>query len=234
MSVFSFFGSGTRAVFNIDSYIFSSIQGTIESIHTVLQNGRINDAYALLRKYHDSVIINTYSSLYLQENVSIDNLIVQKIDDWVQGKEKMPEYRVMSQYIKASEILKPINELLESDIRYKLIRDRCNDHTHYNFFQNILLNDNEIYLKNRIASVEVFTKDVENIFILHFAYLFYIKHQYMMSSDYVDAMDCGLSPEDGSQYFVAPFIQEIFDSVVKIKRPDIAQEIKRNTLMKLE
>ena len=69
---------GTKAILNIDTYIFSSIQGTVDSIKTILTNGRINDSYALLRKYYDSTIINIYSSLYLQDNHSLENFIVEK------------------------------------------------------------------------------------------------------------------------------------------------------------
>ena len=49
-SVFGFVSLGTRAICNIDSYLFSSIQGTLASIQAILRDGRINDAYALLRK----------------------------------------------------------------------------------------------------------------------------------------------------------------------------------------
>jgi hypothetical protein len=56
----------------------------------------------------------------------------------------------------------------------------------------------------------------------------------MMSSDYIDALDCGMTPEDGSQYNVAPFIQEIFNSIIEKYRPDIALEIKLKTVMRLE
>jgi hypothetical protein len=125
---------GTKAICSIDTYVYSSIQGTVESITAILLAGRINDAYALLRKYYDSAVINVYSNLYLRDNFSIDNFVVEKIHNWLQGKEKLPEYRVMSQYIKVSDTLRPINELLGVDDRYKRLRTRCNDHTHYNFF----------------------------------------------------------------------------------------------------
>lgn len=55
----------------------------------------------------------------------------------------------------------------------------------------------------------------------------------MMSSDYIDCLDMGIQPEEDSQYWVANFIQEIFDKVIKTKRYDIAEEIKRHTTMQL-
>lgn len=233
-SVMGWYTQGTiGSVFNIDTHVYSSIQGTLESIKDILAKGRINDAYALLRKYYDSAMINIYTNLYLDDNFSIENFVVNKINNWLHGKEQLPEYRVMSDYIRKSGKLAEINGLLSKDNRYKEIRERCNDHTHYNFYKNLLLNNNEMLIENRIVLLNLFSKDVENLFILHLSYLFYLKDQYMMSSDYADSMDLGLIPEEGSQYFVAPFIQAIFDKVVKKNRMDLAIAIKNNTVMNL-
>jgi hypothetical protein len=46
-SVFPWVTMGTKAICSIDSYVFSSIEGTLASIRTILADGRINDAYAL-------------------------------------------------------------------------------------------------------------------------------------------------------------------------------------------
>lgn len=89
-------------------------------------------------------------------------------------------------------------------------------------------------LESILESLNTFSKDLENIFVWHFSYLFYLNDHYMMSSDYVDSLDCGLTPEEGSQYFVAPFVQKIFDSVIKKNSMDLAEEIKSKTSMKLE
>lgn len=52
-----------------------------------------------------------------------------------------------------------------------------------------------------------------------------------MSSDYIDYLEMNIQPEEGSQYWVAPFVQESFDKIIKTKRYDIAKEIKRHTTM---
>lgn len=233
MSVLQFVSMGTRAIWNIDTYTYSSIQGTLESIKATLLAGRINDAYALLRKYYDSAVINVYSSLYLKDNFSIENFVVEKINHWLQGKETLPEYRVMSQYIKASQTLKPITDLLYGDDRYKRLRDRCNDHTHYNFFHHVMLNDNEIYIENRGQWLERFGEDVRDIFVLHLGCVFFLNDHYMMSSDHLDALECNMEPENNSQYWVAPFIQDVFDEVITPRRHDITAAIKANSAMQL-
>jgi hypothetical protein len=219
---------GTNSIVNIDTYTLSSIKGTIDSITEILNKGRINDAYSLLRKYFDSIIINIYSNLYLQDHFSINDFIVSKIDNWINGSESIPEYRVISKYIKDSPKIKSIVDLLGKDDRYKRIRERCNDNTHYNFYYNVLLNDNEIFNPKKIKHLDQMSFDVESLFIQHFAYIFYLNDSYFIASDYIDSLDLGMIPEEDSQRWVSPFIQKVFDNIIKIKRPDIAEEIKNN------
>jgi len=232
-SVFGFASTGTTTIYNFNSLFYSSIQGTLESIRNILRSGRINDAYALLRKYHDSAIINVYSNLYVQDHVSTENLIVTKINNWLRGTEKIPEYRVMSSYIRSSDRVAPITRLLYADDRYKKIRDRCNSHTHFNFFANALLNDNEIHFTGRLQVLDIFSSDTENLFILHLTYMFFLNEHYMTSSDYVDALECSISPEADSQYWVAPFVQAIFNDIAAKRRPDLVATIKEHTCMHL-
>lgn len=232
--VMRWLSTGVISIVNLDTYTYSSIKGTIESIKDILKKGRINDAYTLLRKYYDSTILNVYTNLYLEDNSSFENFIVEQIEGWRRGDKKLPTYRIMSDYIRKSTKLERINILLLKDDRYKKIRNRCNDNTHYNFYRHILLNDNEIYNPNRKKYLDIFTKDIEAIFIQHFAYIFYLKEHYMMSSDYVDYKDMGMEPIEGSQYWVSNFIQETFTQIIKAKRYDIAQEFKEKILMQID
>jgi len=200
-----------------------------------LKHGKINDAFSLTRKYYDNVVINIYALLYLEDNHSLDNFIVEKINDWVQNKEKLPEYKVMNNYIRKSSRLKSINDLIFTGDYYQKMRQRLNDHTHYNYFKYMVYNDNQkvdVY-NNRIKFLEQLNIDIKNIFILHFIWLFSIKDNYMMSSDYIDYLDFGKTPPENSQYWVAPFVQNIFDDVIKKNRPDLAEEFKKSTCMEL-
>jgi len=209
------------------------MHGTLEPMRIILLGGRINDAYALLRKFYDSAVINVYSNLYLRNNFSIESFIVEKINNWLQGKEKLPEYRVMSQYIRASKLLRPINEVFSTDGRYKRLRDRCNDHTHYNFYRHAMLNDNKIHINNRVRWLDLFSEDAQDILIMHLGYIFFLNSHYMMSSDYLDALECGMQPEEDSQYWVAPFIQAFFDKIITPRRPDVTDAIKTNSAIQL-
>jgi hypothetical protein len=192
-SVFSWITQGTGAFCNIDSYVYSSIQGTLSSIDEILRNGRVNDAYALLRKYYDSATINIYSILYLEDHFSIENFIVKQIDNWLKGKEKLPEFRIMAQYIRSSKRVAAVTDILLADDRYMRLRERCNDHTHYNFYKNVLLNDNEIHLPERRPAMDEFQMDIRDVFVFHVACVFCVRDNYMMASDHLDALELGLT-----------------------------------------
>lgn len=223
---------GTRSAINIDTYVLSSMAGTLRSIGTIVGSGQINDGFALLRKYFDSIFINIYTNVYLEDNCQIDNYVVDRVVNWLNGREKLPAFREMSGYVRSSSKMAAITALLYGDSRYTKIRDRCNDNTHYNFYINVMLNDGEVHLKERVAWLDFLVDDIDDLFVMHFAYLFTMKDHYMMSSDYLDSLEFGSEPVEGSQYWVAPFIQSAFARVQR-RRPDIAAELRSKSSMAL-
>lgn len=231
-SIFRFPTLGIKSVENIDSYTYSSMHGTLESIQAILLSGRINDAYCLLRKYYDSAVINIYTKLYLAEHFSTQNFIVEKIQKWLAGKVQLPQYETMRKYITNAQMAKPITTLLP-DNRYRSIRDRCNAHTHYKFYHHVLVNDNEVSLPNRMRWLDTFRADAQDLLVMHLGYVFFLKDHYMMSSDYTDALECGVQPAPDSQYWVAPFVQEIFDEVISPRCAKITATIRGSSVMQL-
>ena len=232
-STFKWGSVGVTSIINIDTYFFSSLQGTIKTLKSSVQSGQINDAYALLRKYHDSIIINTYSGVYLRKELNEDEFIQQKIDSWVKGKTKLPRYGSMIEYIKKSEILKELNKILYKDDSIENIRARCNDHMHFNFYYFALLNDSSIHLKERNNYLNVLYSDLLLVFTIHFVYMFTINEHYMMAEDYSDYIEMGDEPPLNSEYWVAPFIQEMFDNVIKPNFIDLSNVFKKQISMQI-
>lgn len=232
-SVMSFATQGTTAVINMDTYVFMSMKGTLEAINLILKNGNLNDAYALLRKYYDSVMINAYTNLYIHQNFGKDNLYVTKVNNWLHGETPLPRIAKISNYLDKAESLTELNKLIYSDSRYEQIRERCNDNMHYNFFSLLLLNDGRVHIKERIQYLEQLRQDIENIFILNMAYILMINDHYMMSSDYMDYLECNIQPPENSQYWVAEFIQNMADKILSKERPDILALIKQSTQMQV-
>ena len=233
-TIMCFITMGTKAILNIDTYVYLSMSGSIESIYDMLIKGKISDSYTILRKLHDISIINIYSNLYIKENYSLENLNMDKINKWIDGKDSFTNFERMIKYIEKSEKLKDITNLLKKDDRYIKIRNRCSHYTHYNSYRDVIRNAGEVYLPKTKEELDIFLFAIDSIFIQHVAYMFFLYEHYMGSTEYGDYLDCGGTPPEDCQYWVAPFIQKIFDDIIKIQRSDIYNKIKETTVMQLK
>lgn len=218
---------------NIDNVVCGSLAGTLDSIRIVLKEGRINDAYALLRKYHDGIIAVIYVNVYIAENYSLNNIVVEKIQDWVNNKQKLPSTEKMMNVIRKYKPLEDLEKLFDFDGLYHRIRRLTNGNTHYNKLYFMWLNNNMIYNPNRIKELNKIYSCTLHLFIFHFSYMYSLNPHYMMSLDYIDALDLNQQPEDGSQYWVASYVKEVFDKYIVMKRPSIAEYLKNHTCMEL-
>lgn len=225
--------TGTMAIFSMDSQVFSSMQGTLDSIRILLRTGMINDAIALVRKYHDSAVINAYTGQYIEDHIKLGQFIVERIEGWRGGKMKLPRFEKMLDYLNKSDPLKQVNVALNADDRYQRLRQRCNDHVHYNYYAHMLLNIKELHFEGRINVLDQLQRDLRDILVLHLAYVFTINFTYMGSIDYLAALECGLEPVSGSQYWVARYVQEMFDKFITPWRPDVTAAIKAGSVMEL-
>lgn len=79
MSCFSFIASGTRGITSYASYVYTAIEGTLDSISILLTKGRINDAYTLIRKLFDDILLEIYMDVTLKEKFSLDNFLLKKL-----------------------------------------------------------------------------------------------------------------------------------------------------------
>lgn len=241
---------------NLDSSFFDSLAGTIESIRMVLLAGRIADAFTLLRRFNETTWLHVYVMLRLEEKndamadlfSTLDDLdsnqaaeavaqalqqgYVEEIEDWLGGDKSMPELRVFSQWIISSPNTMALNLLFDRD-QYRQISSRANDHVHVNFFRNLRLNNTRIGFEPQMAWLEQLAHDFRDLFVRHVAFVFGIHPEYMRSSDYVDALECGVSPAEGSEYWVAPFVQELFNEMITPLRADVTDFIKQNCAMQL-
>ena len=72
----------------------------------------------MLRKYFDSVTLSLYVDLYLNDRRGEG--VVKQVNDWLGGKNALPEYKVMNAYVANSRRLEPvIGMLLKKDHSYR-------------------------------------------------------------------------------------------------------------------
>lgn len=216
-----------------DSIYLKSIGQTLLSIKVIIQNECISDAFTLLRKYYESVLVHAYLSVlwekekkeYLLDNS--DNFVKK----WLYSQEKILPYKLIEK-INQFEKAKELWDVLNNDGRYDKIKDCCNNFIHINYFSNIHLDSTQPLPEEYLNKVlDYLYNSLTDIVILHIGYIFILKQYYMMSSDYVDYLKSGIPPLENCEHKVAPFIQEYFSNKLTNNRNEIATVIRNNTNM---
>ncbi|MEI7986758.1 MAG: hypothetical protein WCI55_14115 [Armatimonadota bacterium] len=251
--VWGFVSPTRNLVGNLDSSFFDSMEGTVESIKDVLLGGRFADAYSLLRRFMDTTRMQVYvmhclrssrltddfdaldtidsdseAFLELVERIA-QNYYVENVEKWLTGDLSM---KVLKPSQFGSATIDELNSILDKT-KYQLVLDRCNEHLHMNYYKNLRLNHTNIDNSTQLTLLSQFSRDFRHIYIWHLAHVFTLHPEYMASTDYVDALDCGEPPEEGSQNWVAPVVQEVFDLIITPYSPDVTNFIRENGGMEL-
>lgn len=215
MSCFSFIANGTHGITNYASYVYTAIEGTLDSISILLTKGRINDAYTLIRKLFDDILLEIYMDVTLKDKFSIDNFFVEEVNEWIQGKHRIPKTEKILKCLEKSEQTKDLYPLFGWDTYLKKNRELLDDSVHSNRFQRMLLNCNSVYIENRERHLKNCEIILNQLFLLHLSFIFHLNPQYLMASVYMDYMDEGMTPPAGCENWIATFAQDAFDKVIK-------------------
>lgn len=242
---------GTKAFLHEDVF-YESIAETLKSIYDVLIKGRVNDAYALMRKYYDSVITHLYYILCLKqfmdnpelqrktekESCSLEDFVDSRIQKWIEGdfleEDESFDTKTMLQTIRKSDEFKRINKII-NETSLKSIRESCNRHLHYNSFRSYLMNRPSEFSaqsgmqKRFFKIIENVKQELISIFSLHYVLIALLREFTYTSTDYVDYLDCGRTPPENSQYIIAPFVEEAFEILISPHYPELMGILKANT-----
>lgn len=236
-SSFNFPSEGIKpSITNIDSYIYSSIGGTIDSIGLLLEKVRINDVFALLRKYFDEILFDIYQTAFRHDEINKHSrellYIVPELQKWLTDKVRTPRIETLLNYIKGSATFKELYPYFDFKVHYKNMRIYLDDNIHLNSFIHLLKNDNNGVDRHRVKYLDRIYSYAIDLFTLHFASILYLHPYYCISSDYFDAMDLGLTPEKGSENWVANWAQTTFKKYIAPHK-DLAEFIKRSSFLEL-
>ena len=86
---------------------------------------------------------------------------------------------------------------------------------HMNSYQLMRFNDNEMHNEYKTRYLNLLSTCICDLFRFHFASCLYLNPHYCVASDYLDYLDMGLTPPQGSQDWVANAAQEMFDKMIK-------------------
>lgn len=238
--VFNYHMRGSNSINNISSNIYQSISETFDSISLVLKEERIPDAYILLRKAIDLICLDLYLNLYSITEVNLDNFVDNAISNWMNGKHTTKGFKFVNSYIIDHYPHSKIKRHFYPDGVYEKSRiDDIKKKTNY----SIHFKDISYFFTNsrkQKLNLEGFLSDVKYILKYHITLLVTITEYYFTSTDYVDYvdyvdyLDMGMSPPEGSQYWVPDYFQEILKHYIYHDDASLYKSIKMLVDIELE
>lgn len=196
--------------------------------------GCIADANILLRKYRDDLLFYLYLSVYKLEQQ--DKLPNEQRDDtiskWLQNELSNLYYGNVMDRIKSIPSLKDAIKKNNLDESMKKIANRLNNFTHGNgeHFYNMNVNIfNQKELQNNLKQLVDDTIYITTMFLF---LLILCSPLSVMATDYTDYLDNGQSPLEGSQYFIAPYVEDFIKNNINMLDSNCLNYLINNTLMK--
>ena len=236
-----------RGLMNYNYEIYLSISNTLDSIKQLLTLGRINDAFSLIRKYNDAVIMHIYSliiseneeKLFFDDDYCPYNNIVDK---WVcgnkflieKGEHKNKDKAYLSEIMKRDKCLFNLIFNKKTNKDYGESRGFGDDNLHYNYWNAFRLNNPKIICYPISISLLVEAdKAIKLLFSIHFSYITLLKPESMVSYDYCnDALDEDESINEDAKNYAASIACEIFEKYVMTYDVKLAEYLANCTFLK--
>ena len=157
----------------------------------------------------------------------------ERVKNWKENSFDIPKYDSTIKYFRRSESYKSLFVFFDFEKRYRKIRELLDDNMHMNSYQLMIINDNEIHNQYRTRYLNILNTCICDLFRYHFASCIFLNPQYFMASDYVDCLDLGQTPPEGSENWIAPLAQNMFDKMIKPHK-DLAVFLTENVYLEIE
>ena len=217
--------------------ILQSTSQTVQSMIACSEYGNIADVHVLLRKLRDDLFFYLYVIVVCKkENIlSSDELSKQEkyINAWAKNQlSHLNISRIIQEITSTDECIELVEKFgLKDELRK--ISSTLNNYTH----GNGTLYYNRSYTQYR--DDELRNLSTELIFMLNYiliAFLFLlilVSPLHIMSSDYVDALELSMTPEENSQYWVAPFVSSFIEKHKDLLGKEALEYLRSVTLMEI-
>ncbi len=218
--------------------ISTACELTLGSIISCCESGCMADAYSLLRKYRDDLFFYLYVVVYdacnkLEYDSQIVTQMEKNIDQWINNDLDDLNISVVLKTIGQSPQVKDAVQKYKLKSYFDTIGNRLNDYVHSNGVSFYNRNVNT-YKGDRLQKqMRVLLKDMRFITISFLFLLTLCSPLSIMSTDYVDSLDCGLMPEKGSEYWVAPFVEKYIKENISLINQSCLNYLRDNTSMAL-
>ena len=217
--------------------ILQSAAQTLQSMIVCSKYGNIADVHVLLRKLRDDL----FFYLYVIEGCRNNDILS---DDDLSKQEKHISAWVKNQlsHLNISEVIHDITstgECIELVEKFRLkdelrqIGYTLNNYTHGN--GNLYYNR----LHTHYRDDEIRNMSAELIYMLNYILITFVfllvllSPGCIMASDYLDALDFSMTPEENSQYRVAPFVNEFIENHKDLLGETALEYLRTATLMEI-
>lgn len=201
-------------------YTNQILQSVTKSIHSMIicaEYGHIADMHILLRKVRDDLFFYLYViviSKYDSDILSTDALSKQEqtINQWIDSADFHLTINKIQNTIKSNDVCKMFFDKYNLDSEFQKIGNTLNNFTHGNGMQFYNLSPtyyNETDLHNIHHNLTYMLNYILTTFVFLLALL---SPGFIMSTDYIDALENNMTPEENSQYWVAPFVSSFIET----------------------
>ncbi len=209
---------------------------TAGSIVACCESGCMADAFSLLRKYRDDLFFYLYIMTYdacneLEQRSPAVTQMESNIKRWINNGLADLSIGTVLQAIGQSLRVKDAVRKYELKTYFDSIGVRLNNYVHSNGISFYNRNVNAYQENGLQIQMEALLKDMRFITITFLFLLTLISPLSIMSTDYVDYLDCNVTPPEGSQYWVAPFIVRFFQENSDLISESCLNYLRENTPM---
>lgn len=195
------------------------------------------DAYTLLRKYRDDLFFCLYLVTYdahakLGESKTTKKMETN-IEYWCQDNLSNLNINEVLATIGTSKWLQEAVRKYDLQKSFGRIGEQLNNYVHGNGFSFYNTNAYSFDGKNIEEQLDAIVSMARYITTTFLFLLSLCSPHYIMSTDYIDHLEFGQTPPDGSQYWVAPFVVEYLKANIEMIDKDSYEYLKANTCMAL-
>lgn len=199
-----------------------SVCRTIETIDFCCYRNAYSDAYTLIRKFRDDLMQYLYLLNVIQNEHNLDNegIEILAVEKWISNLlEKEENGFERSRFFGNAKYKQNINKSNEKcksifenffEGKWFDIDRKLNNYVHANGIR--FINDNYIYQSEKENKDRELLDTIQNITDIFLSLLSLLDSTKVRSSDYIDAIEMNLEPQEGSQYWVCPIILNYMNS----------------------
>lgn len=218
--------------------IITSLELTMGSIVSCCENACLADANSLLRKYRDDMFFYLYISVFDSiSKIGMVSCAAKEMEDniskWIENS--LQDFRIgfVLKAIASDPQLKEAVKKYNFKSTFERIGDRLNNFVHSNGYVFYNRNINAYKENEFCVELKALTDDGKYITVTFLFLLILCSPLSIMSTDYVDYLDCNETPPEDSQYWVAPFITQFIEDNIGMIDDNCYRFLQERTMMQL-